>query len=70
MILYELEKVGSLLARDHLLDRPTFLSIKHGQKLLVEDRGGGYMEWVHRLMLLRAAHTPLYFMIQVELKNL
>ncbi|PKU68230.1 hypothetical protein MA16_Dca023917 [Dendrobium catenatum] len=70
MISYELEKVGSPLARDHLLDRPTFLSIRHGQKLLVEDRGGGYMAWVHRLLLLRAVHTPLHFMIQVELKNL
>ncbi|KAI0519754.1 hypothetical protein KFK09_007214 [Dendrobium nobile] len=70
MILYELEKVGSPLSRDHLQDRLIFLSIIHGQMLLVEDRGGGYMTWVHRAMLMRVIHPPLHFMIQVELKNL
>ncbi|PKU73761.1 hypothetical protein MA16_Dca020760 [Dendrobium catenatum] len=43
MILYKLEKVGSPLARDHLQDRPTLLSIIHGQMLLVKDRGGIYV---------------------------
>ncbi|KAL0904422.1 hypothetical protein M5K25_026528 [Dendrobium thyrsiflorum] len=54
--------VSHVLMRDHLQDRPSILSITHGQKRLEEDREGVDM-------LLRAVHLLQHFMMLVELKK-